>query len=81
MEKVIHTSDYFIISEKRIEGRKTPILNIIGACGEDLGQIKWYGAWRKFCFYPGNDTIWDNKCLENLLNFINEYNSEWRSTK
>lgn len=81
MEKVIYNGQYFIIYEKRIEGRKTPILKILGAYSEDLGEIKWYGAWRKFCFYPSTDTIWDNKCLEELLKFINEYNSEWRSTK
>lgn len=81
MNKVVYEGNYFIITEKKLEGRKTPILNIIGSYGDDLGEIKWYGAWRKFCFYPNSNTIWDNKCLEELLNFITEYNSKWRSSK
>ena len=81
MNKVVYEGNYFVITEKKLEGRKTPILNIIGLYGDDLGEIKWYGAWRKFCFYPNSNTIWDNKCLEELLNFITEYNSKWRSSK
>lgn len=43
---------------------------------DEIGQIKWYGAWRKFCFYPNGDTIWDNKCLEQIIAFLNQVNTK-----
>ena len=77
--RVIFECDYFMISEEVVEGRKTSILHIHSNQGHYLGDIKWYGAWRKFCFYPIQETIWDNKCLSELLNFLEQYNKEWRN--
>jgi len=77
--RVIFESKYFLVSEEIVEGRKTPILHIHSNEGYYLGDIKWYGAWRKFCFYPVSDTIWDDKCLLELLNFLEQYNKEWRN--
>lgn len=37
---------------------------------ESLGLIKWYSPWRKYCFYPEPQTIFDVKCLKNINDFI-----------
>lgn len=37
-----------------------------------LGQIKWYAPWRKYCFYPSSDTIWDASCLSEIVGFIDD---------
>lgn len=37
---------------------------------ESLGLIKWYSPWRRYCFYPSNETIFDSKCLSNINDFI-----------
>ena len=37
-----------------------------------LGTIKWYGAWRQYCFYPEQNTVWSNSCLEHIREFIKE---------
>ena len=29
-----------------------------------LGIIKWYSQWRKYAFFPHEDTLFDNKCLK-----------------
>lgn len=29
-----------------------------------LGEIKWFGPWRKYCFFPDYNMIFDNVCLE-----------------
>lgn len=78
-EKVIYESNYFKISELYYKNRKTPVLTIYSKEGYNLGEIRWYGAWRKFCFYPNEDTIWDNKCLEEIVSFLNKYNKDWRN--
>lgn len=38
--------------------------------GEQLGIIKWYGPWRQYCFYPNDDTLWNDGCLENVQSIL-----------
>ena len=37
-----------------------------------LGQIKWYAPWRCYSFFPAPDTIFEKKCLGDIVNFINK---------
>ena len=34
-----------------------------------LGQVRWYGAWRKYVFYPSHDTLFDYACLQDIASF------------
>ena len=77
-EIIKYQSDYFYITEEIIPNRKTPIYNIINNNNLKIGQIKWYGPWRKFCFYPYPDTIWDSNCLQQLLDCMNTLNKEYK---
>ena len=43
-----------------------------------LGTIKWYNHWRKYCFYPESNIIWDNKCLMELVKFLDKINYEYK---
>jgi hypothetical protein len=36
-----------------------------------LGQIKWFAPWRRYCFYPHADTLFDSSCLTEVNIFIN----------
>ena len=76
---LIGNSDYFYIVKEKRDDRKTPILHIFSKKSNDeIGLIKWYGAWRKFCFFPNSETVWDEKCLDELNKFLIEYNEDWR---
>lgn len=33
-----------------------------------LGHIKWYGPWRKYCFYPDAKTLFCQACLGEISN-------------
>ena len=44
-----------------------------------LGEIKWYSAWRAYCFYPISDTIFNNGCLADIIDFIGQLNDERKS--
>lgn len=35
-----------------------------------IGYIKWYGAWRQYCFFPESETVFSKGCLEDICNFI-----------
>ncbi len=52
--------------------RKTNEWHIHSAnSGEVLGEVKWYGAWRQYCFFPhGFDTVFNHACLRDLAEFV-----------
>lgn len=31
-----------------------------------LGEIKWYGSWRQYAFFPEKATIWNMECLSTI---------------
>ena len=70
----INFGKYFRIYEETIEGRKTPIYHFYNHEIERvfLGDVRWNGAWRKYCFYPAPDTLWDTSCLRCVSDFIDE---------
>ena len=35
-----------------------------------LGWIKWYGAWRRYCFYPRGDIVLSAGCMTDITAFI-----------
>lgn len=74
--EVAYKGEYFYILKKTIEGRKTSIYHIINNMRISIGSIKWFAPWRKYCFYPSTSTVWDNKCLQQILNLLNEYNKK-----
>lgn len=47
----------------------TKVWHVQTMSGAILGDIRWFGAWRKYCFYPVNGTIFDKGCLRDIANF------------
>lgn len=47
---------------------KTKTWLVIGN-GIELGQISFFGRWRKYCFYPNSDTLLDHLCLTEIAWF------------
>jgi len=41
-----------------------------GEGGEYLGDVKWFGRWRGYAFFPAMDTIFEQKCLREIANFL-----------
>lgn len=35
-----------------------------------LGQIKWHSGWRRYCFFPNPNTLFEQDCLRDIANFI-----------
>ena len=40
--------------------------------GEAIGEIKWYGAFRKYSFFPFIDTVYEQTCLTDISKFLAE---------
>lgn len=47
---------------------KTNIWIVIGNDIE-LGRIGFFGRWRKYCFYPSVNTLFDHLCLIEIADF------------
>lgn len=56
-------SNYLTYTEEATD-KKTRIVNVCSTrTGHLLGQIRWYGSWRQYCFYPEHATIFNVDCL------------------
>lgn len=40
--------------------------------GALLGQVKWYGAFRKYSFFPLPDIIFESQCLKDIASFLDQ---------
>jgi len=64
--------------------RKTSIVRVVAIQGSCLlGEIKWYGAWRKYCFFPAPNlmTIFEEDCLRDIAQFCEEATRAHRESK
>lgn len=34
-----------------------------------IGRITWYGPWRKYCFFPRGETVYEQVCLREIADF------------
>ncbi len=50
-------------------------------CYETIGQVHWYGPWRKYCFFPEFDTVYEEVCLRDIAQFCQEKTAEHRAAK
>jgi len=41
-----------------------------------LGIIKWFGAWRKYAFFPYPDTVFETQCLSDITQFLKDLMEE-----
>jgi len=63
--------------------RKTNIYEVLekgGGVSALLGTIKWFGRWRKYCFYPVENTIYEETCLRDISQFIEEETKAHRAS-
>jgi hypothetical protein len=59
--------------------RKTNIWQVYTSDGtQTLGFIKWFGAWRKYCYFPFADTVYEQDCLRRISEFIEAETSLYR---
>lgn len=67
------TKDYLAISwAGTSESGKTSIWEVKNDGGEYLGKVMWHGPWRKYVFAPGPAALFDNKCMEQIIEFCVE---------
>ncbi|MBZ5700289.1 MAG: hypothetical protein LAN84_00420 [Acidobacteriia bacterium] len=43
-----------------------------------LGQIRWYSGWRKYCFFPAAQIVFEQDCLRHIADFIESETAKHR---
>lgn len=59
--------------------KKTKIFSVWSKSSDcELGEIKWHGAWRHYCFFPTIEfeTVHSDRCLFEISQFITKLNEE-----
>lgn len=46
-----------------------------------LGEIRWFGRWRKYAFYPAVGTVFEPTCLRDIAVFIEKQMNERKSER
>lgn len=79
-DNLVKRTEYLSFYKYKPYNRKTPIYHIRPVRDDFviLGEIKWYGPFRKFTFYPEDGTVFDDKCLLEIVDFLNTINKEWK---
>ena len=39
---------------------------------DELGEVRWYPAWRQYCYFPSCPANYSAECLNNIANFIEQ---------
>lgn len=43
-----------------------------------LGEVKWFGRWVKYSFFPAADCVFEATCLREIADFIEQRTTEHR---
>lgn len=46
-----------------------------------LGSVHWYGAWRQYCFFPIQQTVFERQCLRDIADFCESETKKHREAK
>jgi hypothetical protein len=58
---------------------KTKIFNVRTQDDRHLGSILWHAPWRRYCFYPVENTLFDYGCMNQIAEFIEQQMAERRT--
>jgi hypothetical protein len=60
-------------TESRLNpNRLTKFWNCHSKSGTHLGVVKWWAHWRRYCFFPANDLLFDCNCLWDIADFVKQ---------
>lgn len=55
---------------------KTKTWNVHNDGGRFLGAVRWWAAWRKYCYFPEDDTVLEQVCLREIASFVEDRTQE-----
>ena len=49
--------------------------------GHPLGVVKWYPAWRRYCYFPTHEAVYSASCLDDISDFLKQINKLHKEQK
>lgn len=49
--------------------------------GHRIGDIRWHGPWRKYAFFPAPGCLFEEDCLRDIAQFLEDATHDHRSAK
>jgi hypothetical protein len=46
--------------------------------GEGLGEVRWFGRWSQYAFFPFGGTVFEQDCLRDIATFCEQRTKEHR---
>lgn len=66
---------------RAVKPRKTKIWAVMNDSNEELGDIRWYGPWRQYCYFQKPEIIMSEGCLREIVDFIKARMEERKNAK
>ncbi len=57
---------------------KTKVWSVLSFDGSELGEISWFGRWRKYAFHPAVYTVFEQDCLRKIAGFCEDESKKLR---
>ena len=65
---------HFVLAEEK---PKTTVWSCLNSNGDvELGIVKWYPAWRRYCYFPTVQAVYSAGCLDDISHFIGQLMEE-----
>ena len=72
----------FVENSAKEETRKTKFWDVMGKNSlQHLGTVQWWSHWRRYCFFPESNMIFDANCLWDIADFIANATTEHKQKK
>jgi len=65
---------------KKSASGKTKVWRVVSNADDSLGEIRWFGRWRKYAFYPEIFTVYEQDCLRKIADFCESESKKLRQT-
>jgi hypothetical protein len=71
-------TEYEYLSFVRIEsiGKTEKFMCLNKKSANQLGEVKWYGAWRQYCYFPLVQAVYSKGCLNDIADFLTQLNKK-----
>lgn len=75
----------FIDDKPKAKTRVWAVLSALdspkGTGGAELGFVKWWSHWRKYAFFPNDNTLFEQHCLREIAAFCENQTKKHRPRK
>ena len=58
----------------------TAIIEVANKSGSVLGEVVWFGQWRKYCFKTVQGIVLDEHCLYDIMKYIVEKTEDHKNS-